>query len=65
MGGVGGLATRTKDGWIVPKVDNKNKNNNIYGKDIASTSSYMKSSIFIYFRSLFSNSRPAQTRFKA
>ena len=41
---------------LVPRVDNKNKNNNknnIYGQDIASTSSYMKSSIFIYFRSLF------------
>ena len=36
---------------LVPRVDNKNKNNNknnIYGQDIASTSSYMKSSIYLF-----------------
>ena len=57
MGGVEVLQLRLEQ-WIVlvPRVDNKNKNNNknnIYGQDKTSTSSYMKSSIFIYFRSLF------------
>ena len=46
MDAVGGIATQTKDGWIVlvPRVDNKNKNNNknnMYGQDIEGTSSYM------------------------
>ena len=55
---------------LVPRVDKKNKNkNNTNGKDIVSTSSCLKSSIFIYFRisflkiqSLTVMSRPVPSR---